>query len=643
MEEQDWYAGRVADCYEMGLMTGDSKTTFCPGGYVTLAEVSAVAARMHEVYRGGDGKIPVVSGPWYQGAVDYCVRVGIYSGDTFPNYRRNATRAEVAGILAAALPEEALEARNSITGLPDVSAQTPYSDAIFTLYNAGVLSGKDEYGTFQPYAYITRAEMATILTVLAQPSLRVDVELEPVDAKNVPMLPGSYQNSVWENGYSISMKMSHGLLPFREESGKWGFARGDGTVAIPAVYTMVSPFQDGYAWVEQGEKSGVIDMDGELVIPLEYASAYYRGWGDGVCWLRRSETGGLALFSDGERVTNHLYSDIIPLGDGYYQVKRGNQYGVVNRNGATILPVQYSDIRDYDHYVLGEQADGSCDIYLGYGRTLGHYDAASCVSGGSLMAVQKEGDWALAQDGKLLTEAEYDTIVLYEDSDLAVLWKDGQEALAGPDGVIYPLGRYGGYSVCGDVALLTAGENYALADRNGILCDCVATNWENRAELVLVCDALAVVRCDGGELVLFERETGMGSAALEYDWGYSWDEGCVLRSGVRCVNVEEWYGTYTAFETEDGTFGLADRYGNVLLPAQYDSGTEALNTYEFQDGYYIVEEQGYPVLYYGDPDTWSTTAVLAPGQGEHTYEEIVSVGEGYFACRCDGRWYLIHP
>ncbi|MBR2634602.1 MAG: hypothetical protein IKD31_03375, partial [Clostridia bacterium] len=102
-------------------------------------------------------------------------------------------------------------------------------------------------------------------------------------------------------------------------------------------------------------------------------------------------------------------------------------------------------------------------------------------------------------------------------------------------------------------------------------------------------------------------------------------------------------GTYTVFETENGTVGLADRYGNVLLPAQYDSGTEALNTYEFQDGYHITEEQGYPVLYYGDPDTWSTTAVIAPGQGEHTYEEIVSVGEGYFACRCDGRWYLIHP
>lgn len=55
-----------------------------------------------------------------------------------------------------------------------------------------------------------------------------------------------------------------------EEDGKWGFAGGDGGVAIPLQYDSVVSFALGMAAVNQGGKLGVIRPDGQYLIQLEY-------------------------------------------------------------------------------------------------------------------------------------------------------------------------------------------------------------------------------------------------------------------------------------------------------------------------------------------------------------------------------------
>ena len=53
-----------------------------------------------------------------------------------------------------------------------------------------------------------------------------------------------------------------------EEDGKWGFAGGDGGVAIPLQYDSVVSFALGMAAVNQGGKLGVIRPDGQYLIQL---------------------------------------------------------------------------------------------------------------------------------------------------------------------------------------------------------------------------------------------------------------------------------------------------------------------------------------------------------------------------------------
>lgn len=174
---EDWSREYIAACYELGLMSGQGSGSFNPAGTVSVAEGLMVAARIHDLWRGGKGEI---SGgePWYAGAVAYGLEHGLLSDGEFADYTAPATRAQLAGILARTLPRDDLKAINNVETIPDVNETTPYSQSIFMLYNAGILSGSDAYGTIAPDTPITRAELAAILCRLVQPDTRLSFTLQ---------------------------------------------------------------------------------------------------------------------------------------------------------------------------------------------------------------------------------------------------------------------------------------------------------------------------------------------------------------------------------------------------------------------------------------------------------------------------------
>lgn len=172
----NWSRPYIVTCYELGLMSGQSGGLFAPDGAVSLAEGITVAARVHNLWRGGNGLLPE-SAPWYGSAVEYGVNNGLLTQGQFPDYSASATRAQLAGLLAKALPDQDYAPVNRISSLPDVTGETPYAADILKLYNAGVLTGNDVYGTFSPDTPITRAELAAILCRLAWPELRRSLSL----------------------------------------------------------------------------------------------------------------------------------------------------------------------------------------------------------------------------------------------------------------------------------------------------------------------------------------------------------------------------------------------------------------------------------------------------------------------------------
>ena len=177
-----WFTSGVASAFELGLMKGNSASTFNPYGDVTISEAITMAARIHSIYTNGSETIRAAGTgeQWYQPYLDYAyendiIKYAYYNCDV----SQRATRAQFAEIFARALPDKALSAINSVgdNAIPDVSASDSYASYVYKLYRAGILAGSDVNGTFHPATFITRAESATIVSRMASSDNRVSLTL----------------------------------------------------------------------------------------------------------------------------------------------------------------------------------------------------------------------------------------------------------------------------------------------------------------------------------------------------------------------------------------------------------------------------------------------------------------------------------
>lgn len=88
------------------------------------------------------------------------------------------------------MPEEALEEINSVDSgsITDIPAGAEYEGAAYKLYRAGILTGSDAQGSFQPQSTITRSEVASIAARMAvegnrkRVTLTTDAYLKQFDA-----------------------------------------------------------------------------------------------------------------------------------------------------------------------------------------------------------------------------------------------------------------------------------------------------------------------------------------------------------------------------------------------------------------------------------------------------------------------------
>ena len=175
VNENQWYGFNrqkvIADAYEYGLMQGGGTAAFNPAGNITVAEAITVAARVNSIYMTGAEDF-TQGNPWYQTYVDYAIANGIIITGDFTDYSRAATRAEMAYIFSRSLPEYEFASQNTVNSLPDVKSGTPYYSSIISLYKAGVITGNDTAGTFNPDSNITRAEAAAIISRVILPAAR---------------------------------------------------------------------------------------------------------------------------------------------------------------------------------------------------------------------------------------------------------------------------------------------------------------------------------------------------------------------------------------------------------------------------------------------------------------------------------------
>ena len=180
--ENAWYAKEVASAYELGFMDGMSDTIFSPATTVTVAQGITMASRVHAVYNGKT--IAEVKGEWYDMYVKYAKENGIIDENQFDSYTRQLKRYEMAELFYDAMPAGYYKAINDVDYIPDVPVGAMYGEKLLELYNAGIVMGNDDYGTFNPDSSIVRSECAAIINRVAIPENRKTGELLPFTSEN---------------------------------------------------------------------------------------------------------------------------------------------------------------------------------------------------------------------------------------------------------------------------------------------------------------------------------------------------------------------------------------------------------------------------------------------------------------------------
>lgn len=172
-----WYAQDVAAAERSGILQGTGNGRFSPDGNLTLAQAITMAARTYAYERGET--IPKTGGStWYSDFLQYASDKGICAiGEFGAAYDNFCNRLTMAKLFARVVPESTATQRNDVTTLPDVQSASE-NQAVFTLYQLGILTGSDKYGTFHPYQYIKRSETAAILNRVLNPDTRKSFTLE---------------------------------------------------------------------------------------------------------------------------------------------------------------------------------------------------------------------------------------------------------------------------------------------------------------------------------------------------------------------------------------------------------------------------------------------------------------------------------
>lgn len=162
VKDGDWFAPSVVSAYEYGVLNGRSESSFAPSGNVTISELLTIAARLRAIYTtGSDAVIPAAkeNEAWYAPYVSYLKSQNLLDNSFEGFYLLPASRAQMAGIFAFAVPEEWYTEPNAslVTSayasrdyIADVTDKTPYRSEILLMYRRGLLSGMDAKGSFYP-------------------------------------------------------------------------------------------------------------------------------------------------------------------------------------------------------------------------------------------------------------------------------------------------------------------------------------------------------------------------------------------------------------------------------------------------------------------------------------------------------------
>ncbi len=158
ISENAWYYKYVDYASKNSLVDFGVKDTFEEKVPASTLDVIKAAARLN-------GDTDIIDFPAYAVEKGYVASTTLISGDIA------ATREFAATVFSFLVDEN--DKINDITFIPDISSLVPSYKSIVSLYNSGILNGKDSDGYFVPYATITFEELSAVVSRIANKDFRI--------------------------------------------------------------------------------------------------------------------------------------------------------------------------------------------------------------------------------------------------------------------------------------------------------------------------------------------------------------------------------------------------------------------------------------------------------------------------------------
>lgn len=306
----DWFAPYVAVCVEEGLMEGTGGGMFLPEKPLSTEEALVLTARLCRRLEGEAGPLPkggteeefyrlvgydeatiaqgaelarqyerLLALDWAWDGVFYLTKQfrETFGSDSTSFYTigSRASRECFAELLSLPAERLAPEGINTVGSLPDVDRES--DPTVYRLYEAGILTGMDRYGSFGEKCSLTRAEAAAVTARFLRPELRVSFTPAPLPTEGYT-LTYLMDGTSWLT-YPVA------LVDYTDENGEYAncFLTVDGQripwpegteEGVPSFglegageYVYLRPWDrsGGDYW---GTKAGLMDRRGNMVIPF---------------------------------------------------------------------------------------------------------------------------------------------------------------------------------------------------------------------------------------------------------------------------------------------------------------------------------------------------------------------------------------
>lgn len=329
-------------------------------------------------------------------------------------------------------------------------------------------------------------------------------------------------------------------------------------------YVGLNLFSDGLAWTWQGQYHGVIDTNGNIVIPFQYNMHDLRhGFRDGIAWVKKDHKWG-AVDTKGNIV--------IPL--KYYE---DDEFGPYNGN----------DVVFYDKLVVVVSQDGKRIAFDNKGVAVipWPYDEDMYELSDGLFEVRKDGkSGVVGTTGNVVIPLIYDGVRRIHDGGAIVVKDDKWGVVDTTGNVVIPLIYEEVLSFHDGVAVVVKDDKWGTVDTTG---NVFIPFQENR------------FRCNicsrEGLLETYDKNNKL--------WGIIDYKGNVVIPLIYDLVLSFHDGV--AIVQKDGKWGMVDTAGNIIIPFLFDDITNAFgddsnilkvrmngeNWFLDGDGNYFLEEQ----------------------------------------------------